>query len=120
MSAHQPISPTKFEQLFEDAIKELKKADPEHTSWEAYIYRNIIKELYPLLFVARLEIRKYAGPSNCENILSLAAIEKAMFEMQIPLQKEIENAETRARQEEAKQLAERDIRQAERQQGDDA
>lgn len=120
MSAHQPISPKSFERLHEDVIKELNNIDPENSSWEAYIYRDMIKELYPLLFVARLEVRKYAGPSNCENLLSLAAIEKALFEMQIPLQKEIKNAEERAKREEEQKQAEQDAQLAKRQQGDDA
>ena len=120
MKNSQPISPRNFEELLEKVSEELNRADPQYTSWEAYIYRDMIKELYPLLFMLRLEVRGLGGPSGISNLLALAALEKALLGMQFPLQKEIESAETRAKQEEAKQLAERDIRQAERQQGDDA
>ena len=118
---HQPISPRDFEKLLEDVQEQLHKDDSEKgTSWEAYLYGDMIKELYPLLFMLRIEVRSLGGPSGYANLLALAAAEKALLELQIPLQKEIENAERRAKREEEKQQAERDARQAEREQGDDA
>jgi len=109
MSANHPMSPQHFERLLEDVEAHFESSDPENRSWQqAYMYGGMVKELYPLLFMASIHLRRGGGPSGYDNLLVLAGVEKALLEMQVPVQKELEAAAKREQRAEEEKQAERE------------